>query len=123
MGRDMSEVTALFADVVGAAHVRPGDDAAEEYGHDEALTVAAQVPLAVVSPATAGEVAAVLRRADENRIPVTARGAGTGLSGACVPQPDGIVLAFDRMRRVVEVDTQNFLAAGGPRRGPPPAPP
>ena len=47
MGRDVSEVSALFAGVVGAAHVRPGDDAPEEYGHDEALTVAAQAPLAV----------------------------------------------------------------------------
>ena len=114
MGRDVSEVTALFAEVVGAAHVRAGDDAPEEYGHDEALTVAAQAPLAVVEPATADEVAAVLRLADEHRIPVTARGAGTGLSGACVPQPDGIVLAFDRMRHVVEVDTDNFVAVVEP---------
>jgi glycolate oxidase len=52
--------------------------------------------------------------ADAERIPVTARGAGTGLSGACIPQPDGIVVAFERMKRVLEVDEDNFVAVVEP---------
>ena len=114
MGRDATEVVALFAGAVGADHVVSGADAGDDYGHDEALTAVPQAPLAVVRPGTTDEVAAVARLADEHRIPVTARGAGTGLSGACIPQPDGIVLAFDRMNRVVEVDEDNFVAVVEP---------
>jgi glycolate oxidase len=47
-------------------------------------------------------------------VPVTARGAGTGLSGACVPRADGIVLAFERMNRIVEIDVDNHVAVVEP---------
>jgi glycolate oxidase len=114
MGRSPAEVAALFGEVVGAANVRVGDDAGDDYTHDEALTATPQRPLAVVSPGTAEEVAGILRVADAERIPVTARGAGTGLSGACIPQPDGIVVAFERMTRVLEVDDDNFVAVVEP---------
>jgi glycolate oxidase len=114
MGRDATEVVALFAGAVGADHVLSGADAGDDYAHDEALTALPQAPLAVVRPGTTEEVASVVRLADEHRIPVTARGAGTGLSGACIPQPDGIVLAFDRMDRIVEVDEDNFVAVVEP---------
>jgi glycolate oxidase len=114
MGRSPAEVAALFGEVVGAANVRVGDDAGDDYTHDEALTATPQRPLAVVSPGTAEEVAGILRVADAERIPVTARGAGTGLSGACIPQPDGIVVAFERMKRVLEVDEDNFVAVVEP---------
>jgi glycolate oxidase len=114
MGRSPAEVAALFGEVVGAANVRVGDDAGDDYTHDEALTATPQRPLAVVLPGTAEEVAGILRVADAERIPVTARGAGTGLSGACIPQPDGIVVAFERMKRVLEVDEDNFVAVVEP---------
>lgn len=114
MGRSPAEVAALFGEVVGAANVRAGDDVADDYTRDEALTATPQRPLAVVLPATAEEVAGVLRVAEAERIPVTARGAGTGLSGACIPQADGIVVAFDRMNRVLEVDEDNFVAVVEP---------
>ena len=69
----------------------------EEYTHDEALTATPVRPLAVVRPGDAVEVSAVLRAAAELGVPVTARGSGTGLSGACIPSADGIVCAFERM--------------------------
>jgi hypothetical protein len=50
MGRSPAEVAALFGEVVGAANVRVGDDAGDDYTHDEALTATPQRPLAVVSP-------------------------------------------------------------------------
>src|SRR5262249_20794775 len=56
----------------------------------------------------------VLRVCDELGVPVTARGSGTGLSGACVPRPDGIVLALERMDRIVEIDTENHVAVVQP---------
>ena len=114
MGRGPDEVAALFGPVVGEAHVRAGEAVGEDYAHDEALTTAPQAPLAVVLPGTAEEVAAVLRVADEHRIPVTARGTGTGMSGACIPQADGVVVAFERMKRVLEVDDENYVAVVEP---------
>jgi glycolate oxidase len=106
--------TELLAGVVGAEHVRTGDAIKDDYGHDEALTAQPQRPLAVVSPASTDEVAAVVRLADEHRIPVTARGAGTGMSGGCIPRPDGIVVSFERMNRILEIDADNFVAVVEP---------
>jgi len=51
---------------------------------------------------------------ERTRPPVVARGSGTGLSGAAVPVADGILLAFDRMKRIVEIDTENQVAVVEP---------
>jgi glycolate oxidase len=114
MGADTREVAKLFADAVGADAVLAGDAVGDDYTHDEALTASPVRPLAVVRPADTAQVAAILRVADEHRVPVTARGAGTGLSGACIPRPDGIVVSFERMSRIVEIDTDNFVAVVEP---------
>src|SRR5919106_1229521 len=110
----MANVGQLLTEVVGSEHVLTGDAIKDDYTHDEALTAAPQRPLAVVAPASTDEVAAVLRLADEHHVPVTARGAGTGMSGACIPRPDGIVVSFERMNRIVEIDTDNFVAVVEP---------
>jgi glycolate oxidase len=110
---DAGLVPALAA-VVGAENVLTGGAVKDDHTHDEALTATPVTPLAVVVPATTDEVAAVLRLADERRVPVTARGAGTGLSGGCIPRADGIVVAFERMAAIVEVDTENFIAVVEP---------
>jgi glycolate oxidase len=114
MARDDRELRELLAGVVGPDNVATGAAIKDDYSHDEALTATPQRPRAVVSPASTDEVAAVLRIADGDHIPVTARGAGTGLSGACIPRPDGIVVSFERMNRVVEIDTDNFVAVVEP---------
>ena len=51
-----------------------------------------------------------LQLAHEHRVPVVVRGSGTGLSGGCLPVADGIVLAFDRMRAIREIDQENGVA-------------
>ncbi|MDZ7678999.1 MAG: FAD-linked oxidase C-terminal domain-containing protein [Acidimicrobiales bacterium] len=56
----------------------------------------------------------MLRLAVEHTIPVTARGSGTGLSGAAIPVAGGIVVSFERMAEVVEVDTDNHVAVVQP---------
>jgi glycolate dehydrogenase FAD-linked subunit len=114
MAAEQVQVATLFADVVGAEHVHIGDAIKDDYTHDEALSAEPQRPLAVVSPASTDEVAALLRIADERGIPVTARGTGTGMSGGCIPRPDGIVVAFERMNRIVDIDTENFVAVVEP---------
>jgi glycolate oxidase len=108
--RNAAEIAAPFAAVVGPEHVLVGDAIHDDYGHDEALSARPQRPAAVVRPRTAAEVAGILRAARAQRVPVTARGAGTGLAGACIPRPDGIVVSFERMNRILEVDEANFVA-------------
>jgi glycolate oxidase len=111
---ETADIVDLLAGAVGADNVMAGDAVKDDYARDEALTVTPQRPLAVVLPATTDEVAAVLRLADEHRVPLTARGAGTGMSGACVPRPDGIVVSFERMAQILEIDTENFVAVVEP---------
>ena len=108
--KSAAEIAQLFAAVVGAAQVVAGDAINDDYTHDEALTSAPVRPAALVRPESTAQVAAILRAAHEQRVPVTARGAGTGLSGGCVPRADGIVVSFERMNRVLEVDRDNFVA-------------
>lgn len=103
-----------MADVVGGENVLTGDRVHADYGHDEALSVAAVAPGAVVRPETAAQVADILRIATAHGIPVTARGSGTGLSGAAVPQPGGLVLSMERMNTILEIDTDNHVAVVQP---------
>jgi len=89
-------------------------DRITDYSHDEALGATPVTPVAVVQPTSTEEVAAVLRAANESRTPVTARGSGTGLSGACIPAAGTIVVSFERMSRVIEVDVDNMVAVVEP---------
>ncbi|MGH8979305.1 MAG: FAD-binding oxidoreductase [Acidimicrobiia bacterium] len=106
----MTDLASRLRDAVGDANVLAGDAIPDDYTHDEALTATPVRPLAVARPGDAMEVAAVLRAAADAGVPVTARGSGTGLSGACVPNADGIVCALDRMTRIVEIDVDNHCA-------------
>ena len=65
---------------------------------------------ALVFPISTEEVAAVMKLAWEERVPVTPRGAGTNLVGSTVPQGDGIILDLSRMNRILEVDGETFTA-------------
>jgi glycolate oxidase len=110
----MGDIAARLAQIVGDEHVLTGAAINDDYTHDESLTVDPVVPLAVVRPCSTDEVAAVVRACNDERVPLTARGAGTGMSGACVPRPDGVVLSFERMRAILEIDADNFVAVVEP---------
>ena len=110
----MADVAALLAGAVGAEHVLTGDAIGDDYGHDEALTAIPETPAFVVRPADTAQTAAVLRIADEHRVAVTARGSGTGLSGAAVPRGDGIVVSFERMNEILDIDLHNHVAVVQP---------
>ena len=94
--------------------VRSGADAGDDFHHDEALGIEPVIPAAVVTPETEDQVAAVLAACDASGIPVTARGSGTGLSGAAIPHADGTVIAFDRMAEIIEIDEDNLVAVVQP---------
>ncbi len=110
----MAEVIDRLGEVLPGDRLQAGADAPEDYSHDECLTVDAVVPAVVVRPESTDEVAAVLRFADAERIPVTARGSGTGLSGAAVPGAEGILVSFERMNHVLEIDADNHVAVVQP---------
>jgi glycolate oxidase len=106
-------VDALVA-IVGADSIRQGADVEADDTHDEALGAEPVAPLAVVTPTSSDQVAAVLRCCAGHGVPVTARGSGTGLSGAARPIDGGIVVSFARMDQILEIDAANQLAVVEP---------
>lgn len=110
----MSDMTARFAEIVGRHNLLTGDAIPEDYWHDEVLTKPPQRPAYVAKPASAEEVSHLLRAASDAGVPVTARGSGTGLSGAAIPRADGLLISFERMNAVLEVDTTNQVAVVQP---------
>lgn len=111
---DREALLAALTEAVGAAHVATGAAIVEDDIHDEALTAEWATPLAVVRPGTTAEVATVLTACDAARVPVTARGSGTGLSGGAIPVEGGVIVAFDRMKAILEIDTENHMAVVQP---------
>jgi glycolate oxidase len=105
----MPDLSALAA-IVGDGQLLTGDAIGDDYSHDEALTATPQRPLAVVRPSDTDQVASILAWATEQGVPVTARGSGTGLSGACIPRADGVLVSFERMASILEIDTANHVA-------------
>ncbi|MGE3619277.1 MAG: FAD-binding oxidoreductase [Acidimicrobiia bacterium] len=103
-----------LARVVGPAHVLEGDAIPDDLLRDESLTGVPCRPLAVVRPGSTDEVAAVVTVAGARRVPLTARGSGTGLSGAAIPRADGILVSFERMDRIVDLDLDNHVAVVQP---------
>jgi glycolate oxidase len=75
---------------------------------------AAQHPDAVALPRSVKSVSAILRFANQHKIPVTARGAGHGYVGGCVPVYGGIVLSLERMNRIREINAGDFSAVVEP---------
>lgn len=72
------------------------------------------LPDVVVMPETTEEVSAIVRFCNENKIPLTPRGAGTGLSGAALPINKGLILSLERMNKILEIDEDNFTVTVGP---------
>jgi glycolate oxidase len=68
----------------------------------------------VVLPSDTAGVAAIVALAAEYRVPVTARGAGTGLSGACIPVAGGMVVSFERMAALLDIDESDHVAVVQP---------
>lgn len=102
--------------IVGERHVIFGDAGKlEPFSHDEIPDPHyAHMPEAVVRPDGAGEIAAIMKFANRHRIPVTPRGAGSGLSGGAVPIHGGIVLLCDRMNRILDIDRKNMVVVVEP---------
>lgn len=96
--------------IAGARNVLVDAEKVEAYSHDE--TSAAEyghMPDLVVLPTCAEQVAELVKLANRERIPITPRGAGSGLSGGAIPQFGGIVISLEKMNRLIELDTANMV--------------
>ncbi|MGE5561619.1 MAG: FAD-binding oxidoreductase [Chloroflexota bacterium] len=99
----------FFRDLLGPARVHTGSAIADEFAHDE-LGEARHLPDVVLEPGSTEEVAAILRYANDHRLPVTPRGSGTGLCGGATPVCGGILLSLARLDKIIEIDEQNLTA-------------
>jgi len=106
-------VARLVAEL-GPGLVGSGHSASPDLLVDESLKATPVAPAVVVTPTDTAQVSAVVAIAAELGVPVTARGAGTGLSGACIPEPDGILVSFERMGALLEIDEANQVAVVQP---------
>jgi glycolate oxidase len=95
--------------IVGADHVFSDAESLEHYAHDETEDFRF-FPDVVVKPGTPEEISRIVRLCNEHRIPLTPRGAGTGLSGGALPIHKGIVLAMERFNKIIDIDEKNFQA-------------
>ena len=94
--------------IVGAENVATEQQDRLCYSYD--ATQMEFLPDAVVHPGNAGEVAAILKLANREMVPVFPRGAGSGFSGGALPKAGGIVLVTTRMNKILRIDTENLIA-------------
>ena len=99
--------------IVGRGGVLSDPDELLVYESD-GLTLFRALADFVVFPTDAAHVAAIVKLANREAVPFVARGAGTGLSGGCLPSEGGIVISLMRMNRVLEVDYDNQIAVVEP---------
>jgi glycolate oxidase len=106
-----------FEAIVGPAHVLTAQhteaDVYADYGRDHTEDLQF-TPEVVVRPGNAEEISRIVRLCHEHRIPVTARGAGTGLSGGALPVHQGVVLSTERLNRILHIDERNLQATVEP---------
>ena len=99
---------------IAPGRVFSGAEINEDYAHDEMPIYGKRLPDAVVEVTSTEEVAAVLKLCNENRIPVTPRGAGTGLVGGAVAIHGGVLLVTTRMNKILSYDEDNFTVTVQP---------
>ncbi len=89
------------------------EESLNHYGHD--YTEDLQFPPELVLiPSTVEEISAIMRWCNQKRVPVTVRGAGTGLSGAALAVHGGICLSMERFNKILQIDEDNLQATAEP---------
>src|SRR5436190_7809227 len=96
-----------FKKIVGEKYVLTDEESFQHYGHDETEDLHFS-PEVILKPRTAEEISAILKICNKEKIPVTPRGAGTGLSGGALPHLGGVLLSTERMNSILNIDEQNL---------------
>lgn len=99
--------------IVGAESVLYDTESIKLYSEDETEDFSFP-PEVIVKPKNTEEVSAILKLANENKIPITPRGGGTGLSGGSLTIHGGICLAMEKFNKIIEIDERNFQAVVEP---------
>ncbi len=107
-----ARIIQALRDVAGTEAVRADDESREAAAGDKWF--ARTVPDVVIFPDSTSVVSEVMKIASRENIPVTARGAGHGYVGGCVPAKRGIVLRTERMNRLKEINAGDFVAVVEP---------
>jgi len=107
------EILTAIKQIVGSGAVITGHADLEKYSHDETEDLHFY-PEVVVRPESPAEISALMKLCNENLIPVTPRGAGTGLSGGALPVMGGLLIAMERFNKVLQIDEQNLQATVEP---------
>lgn len=102
-----------FKAIVGESNVFIDDETLDFFSRDE-TEILQFLPEVVIKPKTAEEISAIMKICNQDLIPVTPRGAGTGLSGGALPQFGGVVLSTERMNTIINIDERNLQVTTEP---------
>jgi glycolate oxidase len=103
-----NSIISKLKEIVGKNNVLTEKIDLVTYSYDATADVPNQMPDVVVMPTSTGDVMKIVNIARENKIPIYPRGAGTNLSGGAIPLKKGIVLSFQKMNKIIEVDPENL---------------
>ena len=92
---------------VGEEYVLLDEESLRNYSHDETEDLHF-LPDVVLKPRTAEEISSILKICNRDKIPVTPRGAGTGLSGGALPHLGGVLLSTERFNNIISIDERNL---------------
>ncbi len=101
------DMVSRFQAIVGRENVILDKELREEYAHDKTEDYFF-LPSIVVKPGTTREVSQLMQLCNELRMPVTARGAGTGLAGSALPTHHGVVISMERFNKILAIDELNL---------------
>jgi glycolate oxidase len=113
---DKESITGLidqFKKITGDAYVFADDESLNNYAHDETENLHF-LPDIVIKPRTAEEISQIMVLCNKHKIPVTPRGAGTGLSGGALPHLGGVLLSMERMNSIIDIDERNLQVTTEP---------
>ena len=107
--RISDQILKRLSEIVGPENIFTERDQLQKYAHDETEDLVFY-PQAAVSPANAEQISALMKICNENLIPVTPRGAGTGLSGGALPVHEGLLISMEKFNEIIEIDERNLQA-------------
>ncbi|HRG09430.1 MAG TPA: FAD-linked oxidase C-terminal domain-containing protein [Cyclobacteriaceae bacterium] len=107
------ELIDQFRAIVGEQFIIVDEEQRNEYGHDKTEDYLF-LPDLVIKPGTPEEVSAILKVCNQYKVPVTPRGAGTGLAGGAIPVRKGVVISMERFNKILEIDELNLQATVEP---------
>ena len=102
-----------FRKIVGENFVLVDEESLNQYGRDETEDLLFP-PEVVLRPRSAEEISAIMKICNADKIPVTPRGAGTGLSGGALPHLGGVLISTDRMNSILQIDERNLQVTTEP---------